>query len=156
VTVSCRQRVILMALAGAGEVQPADVRGFEGAGLGAAVPGVAGDAAGRDLPPGQRLDPGVQQRLVGLHHGDVAGLLLPGQPVQVRPHRVQGIEGDHGTGQVQGLQEFGEVAGLVVLDVDLEVVQEAAAMLSGAQQVDPGAVAAAGSPRGLAVHGHRP
>ena len=32
-------------LAGAGEVQAADVRGLEGAGLGAAVPGVAGDAA---------------------------------------------------------------------------------------------------------------
>jgi hypothetical protein len=40
------------------------VGGLEGAGLGAAVPGVAGDAAGRYLPPGQGLDPGIQQRLV--------------------------------------------------------------------------------------------
>src|SRR6266568_4584062 len=54
-------------LAGAGEVQPADVGGLEGAGLDAAVPSVAGDAAGRYLPPGQRLDPGIQQRLVFLH-----------------------------------------------------------------------------------------
>jgi len=66
---------------------------------------------------------------------------------------MQGIEGDHGAGQVQGLQEFGEVAGLVVLDVDFEVVQEAAAVLGDAEQVDPGAVAAAGSAGGLAVHG---
>jgi len=54
-------------LAGMGEVQAADVSGLHGAGLGAAVPGVAGDAPGRYLPPGQRLDPGVQQRLVLLH-----------------------------------------------------------------------------------------
>ena len=53
-------------LAGAREVQAFDVRGLEGAGLQAAVPGVAGRAAGRDLPPGQRLDPGMQQRLVSL------------------------------------------------------------------------------------------
>jgi hypothetical protein len=31
------------------------------------VPGVAGDAAGRHLRPGQRFDPGVQHRLVLLH-----------------------------------------------------------------------------------------
>src|SRR5579864_7018248 len=37
-------------LAGAGEVQAGDVGGLQGAGLGAAVPLVAGDAAGRDLP----------------------------------------------------------------------------------------------------------
>ena len=91
-----------------------------------------------------------------LDDGDVMAFLLPGQPVQVRPHRVQGIEGHHGTAEVQGLQECGEVAGLVVLDVNLEVAQETAAMLGGAEQMNPGAIAAAGSPRGLAVHGHRP
>jgi hypothetical protein len=42
------------------EVQAADVDGLQGAGLGAAVPGSAGGAAGRDLPPGQGPDPGVQ------------------------------------------------------------------------------------------------
>jgi hypothetical protein len=78
-----------------------------------------------DLPPGQCLDPGEQAGLVGLDYGDVTAFLLLGQPVQVRPHGMQGIEGHHGAGQVQGLQERGEVAGLVVLDVDLEVVQEA-------------------------------
>ena len=89
-----------------------------------------------------------------LDHGDVVALLLPGQPVQVRPHRMQGIEGDHGTGQVQGLQECGEVAGLVVLDIDLNMVQETAAVLGGTEEMNPGPVGAAGSPRGLAVHGH--
>src|SRR5258707_9889682 len=47
-------------LTGPGEVQAADVGGLQGAGLDAAVAGVAGEAAGRYLPPGQRLDPGVQ------------------------------------------------------------------------------------------------
>jgi hypothetical protein len=42
-------------LAGSGEVQALDVRGLESAGLGAAVPGVAGEAAGRDLPLGSAL-----------------------------------------------------------------------------------------------------
>src|ERR1035441_1101554 len=42
-------------LAGVREVQAADVGGLHGARLDAAVPGVAGDAAGRHLPPGQRL-----------------------------------------------------------------------------------------------------
>ena len=138
-------------LAGMGEVQAADMGGLHGAGLGAAVPGVAGDAAGRDLPPGQGLDPGMQQRLVLLHHRDVLRLFLPHQPVQVRPHRVECVEGHHGAGQVQGSQELGEVAGLVVLDVDLEVIQQVAAVLGDAEEVDSGAVGAAGPAGGLAV-----
>ena len=48
------------------------------------------------------------------------------------------------------------MAGLVVLDIDLEVVQEAATVLGDTEQVHPGAVGAAGSPRGLAVHGDGP
>ena len=47
-------------LAGTGEVQAADVGALQGAGLDTAV----GGAAGGHLPPGQGLDPGVQQRLV--------------------------------------------------------------------------------------------
>ena len=91
-----------------------------------------------------------------LDHGDVVGLLLPGQPVQVRPHRMGGVEGDHGAGQVQGFQERGEMAGLLVLHADLEMVQETAAMLGDTEKMHPGAIAAAGSPRGLAVHGDGP
>src|SRR5258708_33312246 len=67
-----------------------------------------------------------------------------------------GMEGPQGTVQVQGFQEGGEMAGLVVLDVDLEVVQEAPAVFGDAEEVDPGAVGAAGSAGGIAVYGHRP
>src|SRR5450755_2387594 len=69
-------------LAGAGEIQAADVGGLQGAGLDAAVPGAAGGAAGRYLPPGQGLDPGMQQRLVLLHHGDVMGFLVACLPAR--------------------------------------------------------------------------
>ena len=69
---------------------------------------------------------------------------------------MEGVEGHHGAVQVQGFQELGEVAGLVVLDADLEVVQEVPAVLGDAEEVDPGAVGAAGSAGGLAVHGHGP
>ena len=129
---------------------------LHGAGLEAAVPGLPGDTASRHLPPGQRLDPGMQERLVLLHHRDVMRLLLPHQPVQIRPHGMQGIEGHHGPGQVQRLQELGEVAGLVVLDVHLEVIQEPPAVLGDAEEMNPGAVGAAGPAGGLAVHGHCP
>jgi hypothetical protein len=47
-------------LPGVGEVQVADVAGLESAGLEAAVPGAAGRAGDRYLPPGQGFDPGMQ------------------------------------------------------------------------------------------------
>jgi hypothetical protein len=112
-------------LAGMREVQAADVRGLQGPGLGAAVPGAAGCAAGRYLPPGQGPDLGVQQRLVALHDRDVLRFLVRDQPVQVRPHGMEGVEGHHGAGQVHRSQQLGEMAGLIVLDVDLEVIQQA-------------------------------
>jgi len=87
---------------------------------------------------------------------DVMRFLDRGQPVQVRPHGMQGIEGDHGAGQVQRFQELGEVAGLVVPVADLEMVQQAAAVPGGAEQVHPGAIGAASPAGGLAVHGHCP
>jgi hypothetical protein len=64
---------------------------------------------------------------------------------------VEGVERDGDGLQVHGLQQFGEVTGLVVLDVDFEVVQQVPAVLDHAQQVDPGAVGAAGSAGGLAI-----
>jgi hypothetical protein len=91
-----------------------------------------------------------------LDHGDVLALLLPCQPVQVRPHRMEGVEGHHCTVQVQRPQESGEMAGLVVLDIDLEVVQETPAVLSDAEKMNPGAIGAAGSTGRLAIHGHGP
>ena len=87
---------------------------------------------------------------------DVMRLLILYQPVQVRPHGMEGVEGHHGAGQVRRPQELGEVAGLVVLDIDLEVVQQPPAVPGDAEQVNPGAVSAAGPAGGLAVHGHRP
>jgi len=87
---------------------------------------------------------------------DVVRLLVRDQPVQVRPHRMQGVEGHHGAGQVQRFQQLGEVAGLVVPVADLEVVQQAAAVPGGAEQVHPGAIGAAGPAGGLAVHRDSP
>jgi hypothetical protein len=69
---------------------------------------------------------------------------------------MQGIEGHHGAVQVHRFQERGEVAGLVVLDVHLEVIQQPAAVLGDAEEVNPGAIGTAGSAAGLAVHGHSP
>jgi hypothetical protein len=91
-----------------------------------------------------------------LDHREVMGLFLPHQPVQVRPHGMQRIEGHHRAGQVQRSQQLGEVAGLVVLDADFEVVQQVPAVLGDTEKMDPGAVRAAGAAGGLAVHGHGP
>jgi hypothetical protein len=91
-----------------------------------------------------------------LDRHQVVGFLLPCQPVQVRPHGMESIESHHGAGGVQRLQKRSEMAGLVMLDVNLEMVQETAAMPGGAGQVNLGAVGAAGSAGGLAVHGDGP
>jgi hypothetical protein len=48
------------------------------------------------------------------------------------------------------------VAGLVVLGPDLTMVQEVAAVFGDAEEVDPGAVGAAGPAAGLTVHGQCP
>jgi len=87
---------------------------------------------------------------------DVMRVLVLDQPVQVRPHGMESIGSDYRASQVQRSQQLGEMAGLVVLDADLKVIQEVAAVLGGAEQVHPGAVGAAGPAAGLAVHRHRP
>ena len=61
-----RRRTPRRAWRACGKSRRLDGEDLQGAGLGAAVPGLAGGAAARYLPPGQRLDPGVQQRLVAL------------------------------------------------------------------------------------------
>ena len=48
------------------------------------------------------------------------------------------------------------MAGLVVLGVDLDVVQQPPAVLGDTEQVNPGSVGTAGPPGGLAVHGYGP
>ena len=131
-------------LADVREVRAADVGGLDGPGLGPAVPFLPGSAGAGYLPPGQRPDLVVQQRLVPLHDRDVVRLLLGDQPVQVRPGGMERVAGHHRPGQVQGLQEPGEMAGLVVLDADPEVIRQAPAVLGRAEQVDPAAISAAG------------
>jgi hypothetical protein len=64
---------------------------------------------------------------------DIISFLVRDQPVQVRPHGMEGVEGHHGAGQVQRFQQLGEVAGLVVLNADLEVVQQAPAVVGDAE-----------------------
>jgi hypothetical protein len=64
---------------------------------------------------------------------DVMRFLVPDQPVQVRPHGMEGIGGHHRSVQVHRFQERGEVAGLVVLDAHLEMIQEVPAVLGGAE-----------------------
>ena len=49
-----------------------------------------------------------------------------------------------------------KMAGLVVLDADLEMVQQVPAVLGDAEKMDSGAVSAPGAAGGLAVHGHCP
>ena len=151
---SCRWRVILMAWRAYGKSRRLTWLS-QGAGLDAAVPGAAGGAAGYSLL-GQRPDLGVQQRLVPLDHGDVMRFLFGDQPVQVRPHGMEGVGGHHGAAQVHRFQQLGEMAGPVVLDADLEMVQQVPAVLGDAEQVDPGAVSAARAAGGLAIHGHCP
>jgi len=82
------------------------------------------------------------------------GFLLRDQPVQVRPTVCSA--GHHGAVQVQRSQQLGEMAGLVVLSADLEVIQQVPAVLGGTQEVNPAAVGAAGPASGLAIRGHRP
>jgi hypothetical protein len=48
------------------------------------------------------------------------------------------------------------MAGLVVLDPDLQVNQQGPAVLGDTEEMDPGAVGAVGAAGGLAVHGHGP
>ena len=82
--------------------------------------------------------------------------LVVHQPGQVRPHGIEGIECHHGAAQVYRFQEFGEVAGLVVLDADLKMVQEVPSMFGDAEEMHPGAVGAAGSAGGLAIDRYSP
>lgn len=53
---------------------------------------------------------------------------------------MEGVKGHHGTVQVHGSQQIGEMAGLVVPDVDLKVIQQVSAVFGGAEKMNPGAV----------------
>jgi hypothetical protein len=84
-----------------------------------AVPGGRGGVLDGDVVPGQARELPVGGRLVALDHGDVVGVLGLDEPGDVRLDRVQGVEGDQGAVQVQGLEQGPEVRGLVRLRPDL-------------------------------------
>lgn len=67
-----------------------------------AVAAVALPVTGGDVAPGQVLDLGVQAGLVLLHDQDVMGALAGDQELGVFALGVQGIGGDHGSGQSSG------------------------------------------------------
>jgi hypothetical protein len=103
-------------LRGVGEAEPGrDGGGLEGAVLLTAVAAVALPVTGGDVAPGQVLDLGVQAGLVLLHDQDVMGALAADQELGVLALGVQGIGGDHGSGQVQGRQQRAELGDLVGL-----------------------------------------
>ncbi len=141
-------------LLGVRQGQVGDVGGLEGAGLLAAVAGLAGDGAGGDLGPGQGLEPGIQQRLVALHHGQIVGALGGHEPVQVGAHGVQRVEGHHLPGQLQWGQQLLEVGRFVVLDADLDLVKELPVVAAHPEQVHPGPVRAP-RPRGWSCRPRR-
>ena len=156
VAVSLRHRVILMVWRACGKSRRLTWASFRGRVSMRPCPASRAVLPAGCLPPGHRFDPGVQQRLVLLHDGDVVGFLIFCQPVQVRPGPYAGVEGHHRSVQVHRFQQLGEVAGFVVLDVHLNMIQEMTAVLGDAEEMDPGAVGAAGPAAGLAVHGHCP
>jgi len=142
-------------LAGMRKVQAADVRGLQGAGPGAAVPSLAGCAAGRHLPPGQGPDLGVQQRLVALHDRDVLAFFWVTS--QSRFARTVWRASKVTTAPARSTGPSSSVKWLVSLCLtSTSRWQQPPAMLGDAEQVNPGAVGAAGPAGGLAVHGHRP
>jgi hypothetical protein len=57
--------------------------------------------------------------LVGLDHGDVVRAFDFDEPLHVVLNRVEGIEGDHCRGQVQGREQRFEMSSLVRLRSDL-------------------------------------
>jgi hypothetical protein len=56
------------------------------------------------LLPWQGLDLGRSSRLISLDHSDVVGFLLLYQPARLVLDAVQGVEGDHGAGQIEWFQ----------------------------------------------------
>lgn len=112
---------------------------------------------GGDLSPGQPGELAVQNRLVAFHHRHVTRPFDRDQPVQVRPHRQQRIEGHGGTGQVQPPQQRPEHPGLAALPIDLDLTDgQPVAVGHRGQQMDLAAVGPPRTPAGLPVHRERP
>ncbi len=103
--------------AGVGEGDPAelvrDAAGLDRAGLVATASGGGRGVLEGDVPPGQGGELTVCGRLVRLDHRDVVGLLGLDQPAGVRLGRVQSVESDESSVQVQRFQQGLVVRGLV-------------------------------------------
>lgn len=95
----------------------------------------------------------MQKWLVRLDYGDVVGLLVLHEEARVRGLGVQGVEGDHGVGHVEPGKQGPEDSDFVGLAVHLALGGDQAGAGHRGEQVDLGAVGAAGAPHRLAVHG---
>ena len=132
--------------------------GLEGAGLTAAVAGVAAPVTDGDLRPGKALELVEQGGLVAF---DLDGQVAASDRdlVGVAGLGVQGVSDEQDTGQaaqhgLDGIQQWREGGDLVALGVDGDLGQDdAGAGVQRGQQVDLTTVCAARGAQGLAVDG---
>jgi hypothetical protein len=123
------------------------------------VTAFAGVEGGRDLPPGQGFELGVQAGLVVLHGQDVMRLFLGDQEPGVLALGMQRIGGHHPAGQVQRGQQRRERCDLIGLAVHLGLREHRAGLLVCGRQQVPGLAITAGMPGSahrLAIHRHCP
>jgi len=123
------------------------------------MPAVALLVAGGDAAPGQVLELSVQARLVLLHNQDVVGFLRGDQELGVLALGMQGVRSDDAPGQVQWLQQRGELGDLVGLVIHADLGEHRTGSLIGDRQQVHGPPILAGvpgAPHRLAVHRQRP
>lgn len=142
------------------EGDPAEVRrnghGLDRAGLPPPVPGPGDGVRHGHVLPWQGLDLGRRGRLVSLEHRDVVGFLLPHQPAHLVLDAVQGVEGDHGAGQIEWFQQRAEGSRLVGLGSHFPLGQgDGGGVGDGGQQVPVALGSVRGAGQRLAVHRDR-
>jgi hypothetical protein len=109
--------------------------------------------------PGQGGAARQQGGLVGLDGEQVVGVLVADQELGGLRVGLQRVGGDHGPGEVEVGQQWGEGGDLLGCAADLALGQHrAGGVVHAGQQVRPAAVAAcpAGAAQGFAVDGDRP
>ena len=148
-------------LAGVGELDPGgESDDLEGADLPTSVPGLDAAVGGLDIPPRERGELMPEAGLVALrpeHPVRAAAVQL----LDVVALGVQGVDGDHGAGQVraaESVEQRRERGDLVGLAVDIDLPQDGAGVVvDRREQVPtraggPAGVCVPGAPHGLAVH----
>lgn len=98
------------------------------------------------LVPGQARELLAGGRLIPLDHGDVVGVLGLDEPGDVRLHRVQGVEGDQSSVQVQRCEQAPEVRGLVRLRPHLRLGEGQGLVVGDRGEQMPAASGQAGRP----------